>query len=352
MKTWFCVMALFLALGTTRVGAAGRIIDATIDSKALADNLVGVDARRRIKIWLPDGYQRSTERYPVVYWFHNLHWSAEKLFSENRLAEFLERAIARRQLGKVIVVAGDFTTPNGINMFGNDRVAGRWIDHIAGELVPFVDANYRTLAMPASRGLTGDFFGGFAAIKVAMLHPGKFGAVYAMHPVGTGTGLQPGMWRPNWKVVHEARTWHDLQKDTYASIFVAMAQAYLPNPDRPPFFCDFMVEPDPAAGGELRPHTGNIIAITSRFLLDTLLKEHAEGLKQLRALKLDWGRYDPTEGHVYSNQALTRKLEEYGIPHFAEEYSGDAWNRMWTPQGRVEADVLPFFGAYLEGAAP
>ena len=162
--------------------------------------------------------------------------------------------------------------------------------------------------------------------------------------------LFPGSWRPNWKLVHEARTWEELRKDVYAPIFVAMAQAYLPNPGRPPFYCDFMVEPGP--NGELVPHTANIIAITSRFLLDTPLKEHAEGLKKLRGIKLDWGRYDVTQGHVYSNQALTRKLEEYGIPHFAEEYSGNEWDRTWTPHGRVEADVLPFFAQYLEGAAP
>ena len=78
--------------------------------------------------------------------------------------------------------------------------------------------------------------------------------------------------------------------------------------------------------------------------------EHAEALKQLRALKIDWGRYDETHGHVYANQAFTRKLEGYGVTHFAEEYSGNQWNRLWTPHGRVERDLLPFFAEFLEGA--
>lgn len=332
--------------------ARGKVVDAELKSRALAGNLVGLDTKRRIKVYLPEGYERSSERYPVVYWFHNMFWSPDKLFGENHLNDFIEKAIERRQLGKVIVVAGDFSTPSGINVFGNDRVAGRWIDHIVDELVTFADANYRTRATPASRGATGDFFGGYAALKTAMLRPGVFGSVYAMHPVGTGTGLQPGYWRPNWKLVHEARDWEDLRRDTYAPIFVAFGQAYLPNPSRPPFYCDFMVEPDASAGGELRPHTRNIITQYSRFLLDQVLQQHAESLKTLRALKIDWGRYDPTAGHVYSNEALSRKLDEYGVPHFSEEYAGGAWDKMWTSQGRVEADVLPFFAAYLEGAAP
>ena len=347
-KLW--AMALLAVVASFPAGAAnGRVVDSEIQSKALQGNLLGVDPRRRIKVYLPASYERGSRRYPVIYYVHNSNWSAERLFGENHLQEFVERAVARGQLGEVIVVAGDFTTPTGWNFFGNDVVAGRWIDHIADELVPHVDATYRTLSTAASRGITGDFFGGFAALKVPMLRPGVFGVSYALHPVGTGTGLFPGAWRPDWQIVHGARNWDDLRRDTYAPIFVAMAQAYLPNPGRPPFYCDFMVEP---VDGKLEPHTANIIALTSRFLLDSVLREHASELKQLRALKLDWGRYDETQSHVYSNQALTRKLEEYGIRHFAEEYSGNAWNQLWVPFGRVEADLLPFFAQYLEGAAP
>jgi hypothetical protein len=346
---WVLVWMTVSSPGAAASPSRGTIVDAEVESKALAGNLVGVDPRRRIKVYLPPGYERGSRRYPVIYYFHNMNWSAARLFDESRLHEFVERAIERRQLAEVIVVAGDFSTPAGVNFFGNDAVAGRWIDHIAHELVPFVDGRYRTRATPASRGLSGDFFGAYAAIKVAMLHPDMFGALYALHPVGTGTGLQPGMWRPNWQLVHEARTWEDLRRDTYAPIFVAMAQAYLPNPARPPFFCDFMVEPGDSG---LAPHTGNIIRLYSRFLLDSLLLEHADGLKRLRAIKIDWGRYDPTQGHVYAAQAFTRKLEEYGVPHMAEEYSGNEWNRLWTAHGRVEMDLLPFFAGHLEGAAP
>jgi hypothetical protein len=348
---WLYGVLAGLSMVATAAGAgmAGSIVDAQIASGALSGNLGGVDPLRRIKIYLPKGYERGAARYPVIYYIHNMHWSADRLFSENRLHEFFERAVARRRLGEVIVVAGDFVTPSGFNFFGNDPVAGRWIDHIATELVPFVDARYRTRASAASRGITGDFFGAYAAIKTAMLHPGKFGAVYAMHPVGTGTGLEPGYWRPNWQIVHQARTWEELRRDTYAPVFVAMAQAYLPNAARPPFFCDFIVEP---REGVLAPHSRNIITLTSRFHLDSLLKDHAEALKQLRAFKIDWGRYDPTQGHVYASQALARKLDNFGVPHVSEEYNGNEWNRMWVPQGRVEADVLPFFAEYLEGASP
>ncbi len=34
------------------------------------------------------------------------------------------------------------------------------------------------------------FHGGYAAISFGVTHPDVFGAVYALHPVGTGSGLQ------------------------------------------------------------------------------------------------------------------------------------------------------------------
>jgi hypothetical protein len=347
LRTLF-VAGLLLAAGGP-ASAAGKVVDAEMQSRALEGNLLGVDVRRRIKVYLPASYERGSRRYPVVYYIHNSNWSAVRLFEENRLQDFVDRAVARGQLGEVILVAGDFTTPTGWNFFGNDVVAGRWIDHIANELVPFVDAKYRTLAHAASRGITGDFFGGFAALKVPMLHPDLFGAAYALHPVGTGTGLYPGTWRPDWKLVHEARGWDELRAHPFTPVFVAMSQAYLPNPARPPFYCDFMVEPK---DGKFEADSARIVALQSRFLLDSVLREHPESLKRLRALKMDWGRYDPNQDHVVANLAFSRKLVEYGIPHFAEEFAGNDWNQLWVPHGRVEADLLPFFAQYLEGAAP
>jgi len=345
-KLWAgAVLALVISFPTT--AATGRVVDAEFRSKALEGTLVGVDPQRHIKVYLPPGYDASAARYPVIYYIHNTHWSPRQIFEENHLDSFIDRAIERGRLGGVIVVAGDFTTATGFNLFGNDAVAGRWIDHIVDELVPFVDAHYRTRPVAASRGIAGDFFGGFAALKVPMLHPDVFGSLYALHPVGTGTGLQPGMWRPDWRVVHEARSWHDLERDDFAPMFVSMAQAYLPNPARPPLYCDFMVEP---VDGKLEPNTAGIVTLYSRFLLDSVLQRHPEGLKRLRAVKIDWGRHDSTPGHVYANQAFTRKLDEYGIAHFSEEYAGNQWDRLWVRHGRVEADLLPFFAEFLEGA--
>ena len=52
---------------------------------------------------------------------------------------------------------------------------------------------------------------------------------------------------------------------------------------------------------------------------------------------------------MFANQALTHKLNEFGIEHQAEEYNG-LWDvdSFWGAEGRVIADVLPLFLLLLE----
>lgn len=67
----------------------------------------------------------------------------------------------------------------------------------------------------------------------------------------------------------------------------------------------------------------------------------------MRGLALDWGRFDTTQAHVESNRAFSRRLQDLGVEHEAEEYNGDQGNRTWTPNGWFYARVLPFLNQHL-----
>jgi hypothetical protein len=88
--------------------------------------------------------------------------------------------------------------------------------------------------------------------------------------------------------------------------------------------------------------------LRNNFFLESLVGQYAENLKTLRGLKFDWARSDLNWDHVYSNQAFTHKLNEYGIAHEAEEYNG-TWSDdpNWGANGRMTTDVLPFFQQHL-----
>jgi hypothetical protein len=76
---------------------------------------------------------------------------------------------------------------SGINSLGgsfyaNSPVTGNWEDFIAQDVVGYMDAHYRTLPKPASRGISGNAAGGSGALSLSMRRPDVFGAVYSSSP--------------------------------------------------------------------------------------------------------------------------------------------------------------------------
>lgn len=323
----------------------GTIVTEHLVSEILRENRTGLDPKRVIKIYLPPGYESSGKSYPVVYFCHNINWSAEQVFEDGNMAKQLERAFARGLVGEFILVAASYTTPTMGSLYENSPITGRWLDYTAREVVPFIDAKFRTIRHRDSRALTGDFMGGRGVLQLAMVHADLFAVAYAMHPVATGAGYQPMIYLDvDWRRIHQAKTYAELAGPGRAQILLMICQAFLPNASRPPFFCDFPVELE---GGVPRLHPGNNRAVQQRFHLDEMLDEHADNLRGMRGLAFDWGRYDPTSAHVYSNQAFGRKLADLGIVHEAEEYAGNPWDQYWGDNGRFETRVLPFLARHL-----
>ncbi len=345
---WLLLAALAACLSSLPVTATeikhGTVVTEHLVSAKLRDTRTGLDPNRTIKVYLPPGYADSGKSYPVVYYCHSLTWSAEQMFADGNLVKLLERGFANGVVPEFILVAADYSSPTLGSWFENSSTTGHWLDFTVQEVVPFIDGRFRTLRQRDSRGLAGDFVGGYGALKFAMLYPDLFSVVYALHPVGTGTGIAPGHARPDWRKIHQAGSFKELEAGGFARPFVAMAQAYLPNPDRPPLYCDFMVEME---NGEPRVSVENVKKWESRFLLDQLLMGYGENLRRMRGIGFDWARYDPNMDHVYAVQAFTRKLDEFGLEHEAEEYRGDPWSKNWTEHGRFYTRLLPFFARHL-----
>ena len=123
-------------------------------------------------------------------------------------------------------------------------------------------------------------------------------------------------------------------------IFLSIFQASVPNVNKAPLYVDLQAHKE---GDNLVIDSEVTERIRDNFLLETMVGKYADNLKSLRGFRFDWARNDGNHDHVYSNQALTHKLNEFGIPHEAEEYNG-VWNKgKWDKNERVETEVLPFF---------
>ncbi len=125
-------------------------------------------------LYLPPGYETSGRRYPVIYW---LHGSGGDESSGLWIAGELNKAIAAGLVPPMMMIF-----PNG----GKKTEYRDWQPQnilietmIIRELIPYVDANYRTIASPLGRGVEGMSMGGNGAMKLALKYPEVFGSVVA-----------------------------------------------------------------------------------------------------------------------------------------------------------------------------
>ena len=323
----------------------GTLVTDSLVSSILKENKIQLDPLRKIYVYLPPSYSSSKRSYPVVYYFHTVFTTAPQLLAASGIKDLLDSAFASGLSKEFIVVVPDCSSPTAGSFYENSVTSGRWLDYITRELVPYIDSHYHTLPRKESRAVTGDIMGGRGAFMLAMTRPDLFSVLYALHPVATGMGYIPWVNADiNWEKIRQAKNFQELAGPGLTQIFLAIQQAFLPNPSRPPFYCDFMFEPE---NGEMKLNEVNIKKIKDGFLLDHNLLPNLENLKKLRAVAYDWGRFDPTQEHVVSAANLSRQLQDLGISQQAEEYAGTPWQNNWTPAGRFYTRVIPFLARYL-----
>jgi len=343
------IVILLLSPGVMAKAVHGKVITERIVSRVLHDNLVGLDETRRVMIYLPPGYDTSGKRYPVMYYFHSIFANPSSIMDETPAVQLLERAFTAGISKDVIFVVADYSTSGVGSLYENSSITGRWLDFTAQELVPFIDTRFRTLRSPNSRAAVGDFMGGRGALKLGMTHADLFGIIYALHPVATGMGYLP--WTElniDWKTIMAAKTKADLdglKSDIRAQIFIAVSQAFLPNPSRPPLYCDFFMD---IHDGKLQVNPENMARAKKGFMLEDNVVESVPNLKKLRALAFDWASYDSNYDHIFAARNFSRDLTDAGIDHEAEEYRGNPWNKLWLDNGRFYTRLIPFVARNLQ----
>jgi hypothetical protein len=343
--TFAFALASLNAVPAFAVSAKSQVIVRELRSENIAHNKTGTDPLRKMLVYLPAGYdESSSQRYPVIYFLPNPFEDSYRFDFDHKDAQGLfDRAIADGVIKKFILVAVDMNTRLGTSWYVNSSATGNWEDFMIQEVVPYIDANFKTIPNRDSRGIAGIFIGGYGAIRFGMRHPDVFGSVYAMHPVGTGTGVSVSATLPKWDILANAKSMDDVKKDGRTWIFTTMFQAHLPDPDKPPLFVDLLARQE---GDQLIIDARLMERFRNNFYLETMIPQYADNLKSLRGFKFDWTRKDGNFDHVYANQNFTHKLNEFGITHEAEEYNGE-FGADWGVDGRFYTEALPFFEKHL-----
>jgi hypothetical protein len=163
------------------VELAGRLDRHTFSSQLLRDNPLGDSAERPLWVYVPPGYDDSDTRYPAVYVIqgHTGHvgmWANRQPYRQ----PFIETADAVFASGKVpgcVVVYVDAWSKYGGSQFVDSPGTGRYHSYLCDEIIPWIDAHYRTIADRESRAISGKSSGGFGAMITPMLRPDLFGAL-------------------------------------------------------------------------------------------------------------------------------------------------------------------------------
>lgn len=320
----------------------GSLEERLVDSQALTGNPLGDPHLRPLLVQLPPGYPDEPQRrYPTIYVLQGLtgqvdQWLGRRPSAVPNVPESMDALFASGQAPPAIVVYVDAWTSLGGSQFIDSPGTGRYHTYLCEELVPYVDAEYRTLADAAHRAVTGHSSGGYGAMVNAMLRPDLFGA-FATH---AGDALFELCFASDFGTA--AR----VLRDRYAGSFERFWADYRERPGRSApgdgvllnLWCMaacFSTDANGTVRLPFDPETGRLVPeVWDRWLAwdpVRMASTRAEALRSMRAIWIDAGRSD--EHHLdLAAEAFRRELAGLGVDEPAVHFElhdgghgGSAW---------------------------
>ncbi|GAA0941717.1 hypothetical protein GCM10009554_33590 [Kribbella koreensis] len=137
-------------------------------------------------VYLPAGYAASTASYPVLYL---LHGRGDSMAAWTQLKGRLDAMIAAGDIPPTIAVMPDAPWSSRASYYVDSayrdkgKEPGRPVETaLIHDLVPHVDATYRTITDRTGRAIAGYSMGGSGALRYSMVHPELFGAAIVLSP--------------------------------------------------------------------------------------------------------------------------------------------------------------------------
>lgn len=146
-----------------------------------------IGTTRRMYVYTPYGYETSGESYPVLYLLHGGGGDEDAWATMGRACQILDNLIEKKLAVPMICVM-----PNGnpgqeaarttlIPEKALDRnatgFANLYVNSIVKDIIPYVEKNFRVIAKPEARAVSGLSMGGAHTLSVTNEYPGVFGYI-------------------------------------------------------------------------------------------------------------------------------------------------------------------------------
>ena len=343
-----CILLVMLFSLTAYTQDTTSVLEwAFITSPALEDNWLGDSNLKKNKVYLPKAYQLDTVKtFPVLYLLPSFSLSANACFSamvELNLQDVFDDYFDQNPGNPFIIVVVDGKTEcYNSGWYVNSWMTGDYEDYVIQELIPYIDANYRTRPYRASRGIAGHSTGGYGAIMLAMKHADKFGWVYGLSPAGLDfediylrTMKSMVVWAIEYSQT-DPPTPYGQYDHWMVSVIVTLAMVYSPDFTKAEPYCsNFPITSD-----------GTVInAVWEKWLLHDpirLVDNYKANLASLLGIKFDCGDMD--NELIEATKNFSQKLTDESITHTFDKFEGDHSNHLFE---RMTEHMLPFMFTHL-----
>jgi enterochelin esterase family protein len=309
-------------------------------STVLATNPLGDPHVRELGVILPPSYDSSpSRRFPVIVLLSG--YSGTGLLSLARMGwidpfdKRIDRLCQQGRIEETIVVLPDCFTRYGGSQYIDSPAVGRYETYLTEELIPYVDASYRTIPKREARAVLGKSSGGYGAMMLAIHRPDLFGA-FGSHAGDCAFDICYGPEWPMSLLCYEKQggirgflAWFDAlpakpEDAVEAMSNVLAAACWSPDEVGPYGYGHGFELPFDLVTCERKED------VFSRWLeWDPVRlfarREVQADLRTMRAIYLDGGLTDEYNLQLGARQ-LAKRLREAAIPHVHEEFEGGHFN--------------------------
>ena len=136
---------------------------------------------RHALVYTPAEYEKGKKRYPVLYLQHGMGEGETSWMLQGKMQHIMDNAIAKGEAVPMIVVmeSGDIKQPfnfasGASNEQGRSDYGASFYPVLLNDLIPYIDANFRTKADRENRAMAGLSWGGHQTFDVVLQNLDKF----------------------------------------------------------------------------------------------------------------------------------------------------------------------------------